>query len=91
MRVVHIQPLLQHGEDAVLLQLAVQAFENLPLPVRLVMELGEFRCLGGFEKLPKLRFVDGELGIEIRCLAAQVTCTLVGLIGRFVIRQRGSR
>ena len=86
--VVHIQPLFQHGENAVLLQLAVQAFENLALPVRLVVELGEFRCLCGFEKLPEHGLVDGVLGVEIRGLATQVSRSLVGTINTGILRQR---
>jgi len=48
MAVIHIQPFLQDRQNPVLLQLTVQAFEDLALPVRLVVKLGEFLCLGGF-------------------------------------------
>jgi len=62
----------------------VQAFENLPFPIRFVMELRQFRRLGGFEELPEFPFVDGELGVEIRGLAAQVA--LAGLIDSNIVR-----
>ena len=74
--VVHIQPLLEHGEDSVLLQLAVLPFQHLPLPVRLVVEFRQLRRLGGFEKHQKTsehRLVDGELGVEVHRPAASMT------------------
>ena len=58
----------------------MQPFENLPLPVRFVVEFGEFRRLGGFEELPEFLLIDGKFGVEIRGLAAQVARALAGLI-----------
>ena len=84
-RVVHIQALLQDGQDAVLLQLAVQAFEDLPLPVGLVGELGQLIRLGGFEKLPELRLVDGELGVKVGRLPAQISFAFSRLRARWLI------
>jgi len=70
--VVHLQSLLQDSQYPILLQLAVEAFENLPFPIRLVVEFGEFGGLGRFEELPELRFVDREFGVEVGRLAAEV-------------------
>jgi len=70
--VVHLQSLLQDSQYPVLLQLAVEAFEDLPFPIRLVVEFGEFGGLGRFEELPELRFVDREFGVEVGRHAAEV-------------------
>ena len=50
MGAIDIEPILQDGEDSVLLELPLQPFNYLTFPIGLVMQLAEFVGLGGFEE-----------------------------------------
>ena len=82
-RIVHLQALLQHGQDTVLLQLTVQALQHLPLPVRLVVQLRQFLRLRALQELPQHRLIHRELRVEVPrlpalpAIAAVVGCRLL--------------
>lgn len=68
--------LFQNGEDAIFFDLAIEAFQNQPLPVGFIPQFIQFLRLGDCQKSPELGAIDGKFPIKISGVALFVTGTL---------------
>ena len=72
MGIIHIEPLLEHGEDAILFELPMQPLDHLLLPVRLVVQLRQLLSLRVLQKFPKQFLIDRKFRDEVRRIPSPI-------------------